>query len=156
MKNFSLRGLLVAVGCLASCATPFGEAPGPDGGSGQTNGGTDSDGGGVTLDGGVVDPGPTFSFVQAKNLWVYVQQGQTTNITVNITRSITPGTDIQIIATSKPKGVSVGSLTIPPGSNTGQLAITVDATIPQGPLDDALALQGLADGATVKVAVAFR
>ncbi|MCL2779660.1 MAG: hypothetical protein FWD73_16845 [Polyangiaceae bacterium] len=156
MKNFSIAGLLVAVGCLASCGGAFGDAPGSgssDGGSSdQTNGGgTDSGGGGGSkLDGGSVDPGPTFSFVQADGP-VYVRQGQPISVTINIARGITPGTDITIRATSWPDGVSVGSLTIPPGQSTGKLAITVDESIPQGELKDDLVLQGLADGATVAV-----
>jgi len=78
MKIFSIRSLLVAVGCLASCSGSFGDAPGsPDGGSSQTNGGTDPGVGVGDLDSGVVEPGPTFSFVQAVGL-VYVRQGQTT------------------------------------------------------------------------------
>ncbi|MCL2777333.1 MAG: hypothetical protein FWD73_04960 [Polyangiaceae bacterium] len=144
-KQYLFVALLSAVGC----STPFGEAPGPDSGSGQTNGGTDSGGG--RLDGGSVDPGPTFSFVQADGP-AYVRQGQTISITINIARGITPGTDITINATSQPDGISVGSLTIPPGSNTGQLAITVDESVPQGALNEVVVLQGLAEGATIKVA----
>ncbi|MCL2779416.1 MAG: hypothetical protein FWD73_15590 [Polyangiaceae bacterium] len=149
MKISSIVRLLVAVGCLASCATPFGEAPGPDGGSsGKTNGDTDS-GGGV-LDGEVVDPGPTFSFAQTDGL-AYVRQGQTTDVPINITRSITPGTDIKIDIIGVPNGVSVDplTLTIPPGSSTGKFAVTVDTSTPQGELN--VELQGLAEGASITV-----
>ncbi|MCL2779039.1 MAG: hypothetical protein FWD73_13640 [Polyangiaceae bacterium] len=158
MKNYSFAGLLVAVGCLASCGGPFGDAPGSsgsgssDGGSGQTNGGTgdaDSGGGSGKLDGGNVDPGPTFSFVQPQNLWVYVQQGQPASVTINITRGLTPGTDITIRATSQPDGVTVDSLTILSGSSTGQLTVKVGASVPQGEVT--VKLQGLAEGATVTV-----
>ncbi|MCL2776974.1 MAG: hypothetical protein FWD73_03145 [Polyangiaceae bacterium] len=152
MKNYSITGLLVAIGCLASCATPFGEAPGPDGGPGQTNGDIGSDGGVVKLDGGVVDPGPTFSFADQNP--IYVQQGQTTNVPITITRSITPGTDIKIDITSVPDGVTVDplTLTIPTGLSTGQLAITVDKSIAQGALSNVVVLQGTAAGASAKIA----
>ncbi|MCL2779185.1 MAG: hypothetical protein FWD73_14395 [Polyangiaceae bacterium] len=124
--------MLLAVGCLASCGGAFGDAPGSsgsgssDGGaSDQTNGGTGSDGGGhATLDGGVVDPGVTFSFVQADGPVQQVVQEQTAIIPITITRYITPGTDIKIDIINPPDGISsVGSLTIAPGQSTGTLAI---------------------------------
>ncbi|MCL2779729.1 MAG: hypothetical protein FWD73_17190 [Polyangiaceae bacterium] len=155
MKRFSQARWLVAVGCLASCGGAFGDAPGSsgsdssDGGaSDQTNGGdAGSDGGGhATLDGGVVDPGTTFWFEQAKNLWVYVQQGQSIDIPITVTRYITPGTDITIQATSQPDGVTVDPLTILAGATTGQLTVKVGASVPQGLLN--VALQGSAAGAT--------
>ncbi|MCL2778457.1 MAG: hypothetical protein FWD73_10675 [Polyangiaceae bacterium] len=139
MKNFSIAVLLVAVGCVASCATPFGEAPGPDSGSDQTNG---------DLDGGVVDPGATFSFVQADGP-VYVRQGQPINLPITVKRSITPGTDIKINITGAIQGLSVGSLTIPSGSSTGSLPITVDASTPQGLTH--MSLHGSAEGASANV-----
>ncbi|MCL2779823.1 MAG: hypothetical protein FWD73_17670 [Polyangiaceae bacterium] len=155
MKNYSITRLLVAIGCVASCGGSFGDAPGSsDGGSGssgggsdQTNGGTSSDGGVTHLDGGVVDPGTTFSFVQADGP-VYVRQGQTITITIDITRYITPGTDITINAISGvPDNVTVDPLIISSGSNTGHLVVTVDESVPQGPLN--VTLQGLAAEATV-------
>ncbi|MCL2778680.1 MAG: hypothetical protein FWD73_11800 [Polyangiaceae bacterium] len=148
MRVLVFFGLLALAGGLASCATPFGEAPGTDGGSNQTNG--DAASNGEVLDGGVVDPGPTFSFVQATSP-VYVQQGQVTIVSINIKRGITPGTDIPILVTSEPDGVFAVSPTIPAGSSTGQLAITVDASTPQGALNDVLALQGTAKGASITV-----
>jgi hypothetical protein len=98
-------------------------------------------------DGGVLDPGTGFSFMQADGL-EYVRQGQTQNITINITRHITPGNDITIKAISGvPDHVTVESLIIPSGSSTGHLVVTVDKSVPQGPLS--VELQGLAAGATV-------
>jgi uncharacterized delta-60 repeat protein len=144
MKTFSFARLLIAAGCLASCATPFGDAPG----SGQTNGGTSSDGGDSNLDGGVLDPGVGFSFVQADGP-AYVRQGQPIDITISVARYIIPGNDIKIDITGVPNGVSVDplTLTIPSGSSTGHLTITVDPSIPQGELN--VELQGLAAGATI-------
>ncbi|MCL2777511.1 MAG: hypothetical protein FWD73_05865 [Polyangiaceae bacterium] len=139
MKIFTFAGLIVAVGCVASCATPFGEAPGPDAGSDQTNG---------DLDGGVVDPGATFSFVQTDGP-VYVRQGQPATIPIAITRNVIPGPDIQIKVVVKLGSIHEDSLTIPSGSSTGKLAITVDSAAPQGPTS--MTIRGIAADASPTV-----
>ncbi|MCL2779212.1 MAG: delta-60 repeat domain-containing protein [Polyangiaceae bacterium] len=153
MKISTTGWLLVALGCVASCGGSFGDAPGsgssgsgsPDGGggSGQTNGGTDSDGG--VLDGGVITPGPeAFSFDPAPDR-VYVRQGQTTKVPITVTRTRTPGSDIQVIVTGAPAGVTPAPFIIPSGSNTGDLPITIGA-LPQGDLQGMLTLEGSAGG----------
>ncbi|MCL2779717.1 MAG: hypothetical protein FWD73_17130 [Polyangiaceae bacterium] len=161
MKPLRLYGLLITVGCLASCSTPFGEAPAPgggssssdggksDGGSDQTNGGKSDSGSGQTSgdtdSGGEVVPlGPEhFSFVAADTQQVV--QGKTTSVPITITRSGETASDIQITTTSVPPGVTVGPLTIPANSNTGQLSLTVADSVAQGNLDG-LAIQGNAVG----------
>ena len=125
MKTFSLAGLLVAVGCVASCSKPFGDAPG--------------------LDSGVVPVGPEqFRFVTTATR-TQVVQGKATSVPIVITRGSGAASDIQVTLTSPPAGITADPLTIPSGSSTGQLSITVADTINQGNLDG-LAIQGHAVG----------
>ena len=150
MKTLGFYGLLVLTGCLASCATPFGDAPAPGGGSGSSDGGTSDSGSGQTSGdtdsgGGLVPTGPEKFLFVAPATPPYVVQGKTSSVTITITRGGETASDIQITTTSVPPGVTVGSLTIPADSNTGQLLVSVPDSVAQGNLDG-LAIQGHAVG----------
>jgi len=63
-----------------------------------------------------------------------VVQGTTTKVPISIARSETSASDIQIILTNAPSGITAGSLTIPSSASRGELEIAVNSAISQGPV----------------------